>query len=129
MDSWFRKRFHGEEFIQIIDLSLLESYHSDQKFTWYAWLPQKINIFAWRAFNDRLPLLVNLANRGLDPEDSDHLLIRCPRIITIWRKVFSWWKIDFPSNISLAFIASSSSCFPLNKHSAKVFQGVCLIAL
>lgn len=126
---------------QIIDFSLFEPYLSEQKFKWNSWVPRKINIFAWLAFNDRLPVLVNLDNRGLDvdsvlcsfcsdaPEDANHLLIRCPRVLTIWRKVFSWWKIDFPSDLSLSFLASSVPCFPLNKHSAKVFQGVCLIAL
>ncbi|GKC82420.1 cysteine-rich receptor-like protein kinase [Tanacetum coccineum] len=115
-------------------------YHSEQKFKWNSWVPRKINIFAWCTFNDRLPLLVNLDNRGLDvgsvlcpfcsnaPEDANHLLT-CPRVLTIWRKVFSWWKMDFPSNLSLSLLASSVAHLPHNKAVAKVFQGVCLIAL
>ncbi|PWA65928.1 Endonuclease/exonuclease/phosphatase [Artemisia annua] len=136
--SWKRTLISGKDFTvntlsNIIDLSLFEPYHFEQNYKWNSWVPLKINIFAWRAFNNRLSLIINIDNRGLGvgsvlcpfcsntPEDANHLLIRCSRILTIWRKVFTLWKIDFPSNISLSFLASSVSCYPRNKPSAKVF--------
>ncbi|GJU56164.1 RNA-directed DNA polymerase, eukaryota, reverse transcriptase zinc-binding domain protein [Tanacetum coccineum] len=123
------KDFTVKSLSHMVDSILLEPYHSEQKFKWNSWVPRKINILAWRAFNDRLPLLVNLDNRGLDvgsvlcpfcsnaPEDANHLLTCCPLVVTIWRKVFSWWKIGFPSNLSLSLLASWVSHFPHNKDS------------
>ncbi|GKC77390.1 hypothetical protein Tco_1128164 [Tanacetum coccineum] len=37
--------------------------------------------------------------------------------------------MDFPSNLSLSLLASSAAHRPHNKVVAKIFQGVCLIAL
>ncbi|PWA63841.1 Endonuclease/exonuclease/phosphatase [Artemisia annua] len=125
------KDFTVKTLSHIIDLSLFEPYLSEQNYKWNFWVLRKINIFAWRAFNKWLPVIINIDNRGLGvgsvlcpfcsntPEDANHLLIRCSRILTIWRKVFTLWKIDFPSNVSLSFLASSVSCYPLNKPSAK----------
>ncbi|GJT70708.1 RNA-directed DNA polymerase, eukaryota, reverse transcriptase zinc-binding domain protein [Tanacetum coccineum] len=146
LDGWKWTLGSGKDFTAktlsvMVDSILLEPYHYEQKFKWNSWVPRKINIFAWRVFNDRLSLFVNLDNRGLDvgsvlcpfcsnaPEDANHLLTCCPRVLTIWRKVFSWWKMDFPSNLSLSLLASSAAHLPHNKAVVKVFQGVCLIAL
>nr|GEU99642.1 RNA-directed DNA polymerase, eukaryota, reverse transcriptase zinc-binding domain protein [Tanacetum cinerariifolium] len=60
------KDFKAKTLSVMVDSILLEPYHFEQKFKWNSWVPRKINIFAWRAFNDRLPLLLNLDNRGLD---------------------------------------------------------------
>ncbi|GJX81286.1 dolichol kinase EVAN [Tanacetum coccineum] len=89
------KDFTVKSLSHMVNSILLEPYHSEQKFKWNSWVPQKINIFAWRAFNDRLPFLVNLDNKGLDagsvlcpfcsnaPEDANQLLTSCPRVVTI----------------------------------------------
>ncbi|GJU47375.1 RNA-directed DNA polymerase, eukaryota, reverse transcriptase zinc-binding domain protein [Tanacetum coccineum] len=99
-DGWKWTLSSGKYFMvkylsHMVDSILLEPYHFEQKFKWNSKVPQKINIFAWRAFNDRLPLLVNLDNRGFDvgsvlcpfcsnaPEDVNHLLTCCPLIVTI----------------------------------------------
>ncbi|GKA47535.1 TRAF-type zinc finger domain-containing protein 1-like protein [Tanacetum coccineum] len=71
LDGWKWTLGSGKDFTEktlyvMVDSIFLEPYHSEQKFKWNSWVPRKINIFAWRAFNDRLPLLVNLDNRGLD---------------------------------------------------------------
>ncbi|GJV45051.1 RNA-directed DNA polymerase, eukaryota, reverse transcriptase zinc-binding domain protein [Tanacetum coccineum] len=108
---------------------------------WNSWIPRKINICVWRASIDRLPTRTNLISRGVnitstgcpfchnEDEYIDHCLIRCPRVITIWRKVWSWWQLDTPvsfpsfsiSDISLGTF-TNLGCPKLNKVIYGVFQ-------
>ncbi|GJZ50986.1 RNA-directed DNA polymerase, eukaryota, reverse transcriptase zinc-binding domain protein [Tanacetum coccineum] len=109
-----------------------------------SWIPRKVNIFVWRASLNRLPTRANLASRHITLASSDcpfcdikveqvvHCLIRCPRVIPIWRKIWSWWSlatpISFPS-FSITDIAmgniGSGGCM----HMRKVLNGVFQIAL
>ncbi|GKE77970.1 hypothetical protein Tco_1544090 [Tanacetum coccineum] len=67
-----------------------------------------------------------------DNEDIDHCLIRCPRVLSIWKKIWSWWHLDnpisFPSfsikDIALGNIGSRG-CYRVNK----VIHGVLQCAL
>ncbi|GJR24031.1 RNA-directed DNA polymerase, eukaryota, reverse transcriptase zinc-binding domain protein [Tanacetum coccineum] len=110
---------------------------------WNSLIPRKVNICVWRASLDRLPSRANLATRGVDlsstscpfcesvVEDIDHSLIRCPYMIKVWRKVWSWWNlgppVSFPSfsisDIALGNISSlSNTCSRLSKVMQGVFQ-------
>ncbi|GJY48687.1 RNA-directed DNA polymerase, eukaryota, reverse transcriptase zinc-binding domain protein [Tanacetum coccineum] len=76
--------------------------------TWNSWIPRKVNICVWRASINRLPTRTNLISRGVflasvlcpfcenEEEDIEHCLIRCPRVLPIWRKVWSWWHLPSP---------------------------------
>ncbi|GKE52726.1 RNA-directed DNA polymerase, eukaryota, reverse transcriptase zinc-binding domain protein, partial [Tanacetum coccineum] len=108
---------------------------------WNLWIPRKINICVWRASIDRLPTRTNLISRGVnitstgfpfchnEDEYIDHCLICCPQVITIWRKVWSWWQLDTPvsfpsfsiSDISLGTF-TNLGCPKLNKVIYGVFQ-------
>nr|GEV57275.1 RNA-directed DNA polymerase, eukaryota, reverse transcriptase zinc-binding domain protein [Tanacetum cinerariifolium] len=60
------------------------------------------NIGTW------LPTRANLISRGVplalvfcpfcenEEEGIEHCLIRCPRVMPIWRKVWSWWQLPTP---------------------------------
>ncbi|GKF46752.1 RNA-directed DNA polymerase, eukaryota, reverse transcriptase zinc-binding domain protein [Tanacetum coccineum] len=96
---------------------------------WNSLIPRKVNICVWRASLDRLPSRANLAMRGVElsstscpfcesvVEDIDHSLIRCPYVIKVWRKVWSWGNlahpVSFPSfsifDVALGNISSSSN--------------------
>ncbi|GJR56703.1 RNA-directed DNA polymerase, eukaryota, reverse transcriptase zinc-binding domain protein [Tanacetum coccineum] len=79
---------------------------------WNSWVPRKINVCIWRAYLDRLPTRVNLANKGLvlpskacplcDLEDEtiNDCLFSFSKVKTIWRKVWSWWRIDMISSLA-----------------------------
>nr|GEY47040.1 RNA-directed DNA polymerase, eukaryota, reverse transcriptase zinc-binding domain protein [Tanacetum cinerariifolium] len=75
-------------------------------------VPRKINVYTWHASLNRLPSRVNLANRGLalsskacplcdlKDETINHCLFSCYKEKTIWRKVWSWWRINMSSSLA-----------------------------
>ncbi|GJT83472.1 hypothetical protein Tco_1057814 [Tanacetum coccineum] len=90
---------------------------------------------------DRLPTRSNLVNRGLilsstccpfcdDTQDEiTHCGISCPRVLPVWRKVWSWWNLPSPAvfpSFSVADVAmgkiDSFGGSRLNKVLHGVFQ-------
>ncbi|GKC02546.1 RNA-directed DNA polymerase, eukaryota, reverse transcriptase zinc-binding domain protein [Tanacetum coccineum] len=95
------------------NLSLLmdgmDRWHVGEHHYWNSWIPRKVNICVWRAFLNRLSSRSNLASRGVVlesltclfcecvDEDLEHCMIRCPLVLLIWRKIWSWWNLDSPA--------------------------------
>ncbi|GKA87216.1 hypothetical protein Tco_0808927 [Tanacetum coccineum] len=69
-----------------------------------------------------------LWNSWIPKKEIDHCIIRCPRAIAIWRKVWSWWNLSisavFPSfsipDITIGRIKVQGS----NARTNKILQGV-----
>nr|GEZ51692.1 RNA-directed DNA polymerase, eukaryota, reverse transcriptase zinc-binding domain protein [Tanacetum cinerariifolium] len=73
---------------------------------WVKYIPIKINVFAWRAQLDHLPIISNLVRRGvvldsslcllcgLVPEDIHHVLFRCDTTKLVFRRICRWWDLD-----------------------------------
>nr|GEZ08273.1 RNA-directed DNA polymerase, eukaryota, reverse transcriptase zinc-binding domain protein [Tanacetum cinerariifolium] len=73
-----------------------------------SWIPRKVNVCVWRSSLNRLATGSNLSIRGVplasylcpfcesDVEDLDHCLINCPKVLPVWRKIWSWWCLDPP---------------------------------
>ncbi|XP_058740907.1 uncharacterized protein LOC131613238 [Vicia villosa] len=70
---------------------------------WKITIPAKIKIFTWRFFINRLPLKVQLANRGVSnltsidcifcsthPESLDHLFYQCHVTKAVWKRIYTW---------------------------------------
>lgn len=69
---------------------------------WNNFLLRKINIFIWRAMQDRLPSHLQLAIRGINlqsvecprcnctVEDLDHAIAECPTAARCWTSLFAW---------------------------------------
>ncbi|GKC96175.1 reverse transcriptase domain, reverse transcriptase zinc-binding domain protein [Tanacetum coccineum] len=87
---------------------------------WNSWVPKKVNIFIWRALKGRLPVREELDRRGIDldsllcpccnnvVESCNHTLILCNFAMSVWEKVFNWWR---GGNVSVFFIGELfSSC-------------------
>ncbi|GJZ39038.1 putative RNA-directed DNA polymerase [Tanacetum coccineum] len=111
---------------------------------WNALVPRKVNICVWRASLNRLPTRLNLSSRGVslpshlctfcetEIEDIGHCLISCPKVVPVWRKIWSWWGLPsptyFPSfsikDIALGKIGSYSCA-----KTCKVLHGVFQCAL
>ncbi|GJX03965.1 RNA-directed DNA polymerase, eukaryota, reverse transcriptase zinc-binding domain protein [Tanacetum coccineum] len=108
---------------------------------WDSWIPRKVNICVWRGSLNRLPTRINLSSRGIplvttlcpfcnnEEEDLDHCLIKCSRVLPIWKKVWSWWHLPPPStfpSFGIKDIAlgtfSSNGCLLSNKAIHGVFQ-------
>ncbi|XP_058775745.1 uncharacterized protein LOC131650019 [Vicia villosa] len=74
---------------------------------WKTTIPAKIKIFSWRFLINRLPLKVQLANRGVSsftsidcpfctnhPESLDHLFYQCHVSNAVWNRIFIWLGND-----------------------------------
>ncbi|XP_071688964.1 uncharacterized protein [Rutidosis leptorrhynchoides] len=76
-------------------------------------LPQSLGIFVWRAKRKRLPVRVELSNRGIDldsvccpmcddgVESLDHTLPLCRYAYEVWDNVYRWCGLGDFSNISV----------------------------
>ncbi|XP_052622021.1 uncharacterized protein LOC128127534 [Lactuca sativa] len=72
---------------------------------WIHDIPIKVSCFMWRAVLDRLPTATTLIRRGiqlpsptctwcgLEPEDTDHVILRCPKAMMVWEWIIRWCEI------------------------------------
>ncbi|XP_071687146.1 uncharacterized protein [Rutidosis leptorrhynchoides] len=68
------------------------------------YIPQKVNIFAWRVAQKKIPVRIELDKRGIDLntvlclicnsdiESTDHTMVHCPKIAQIWFLTLNWWN-------------------------------------
>ncbi|GJY78321.1 RNA-directed DNA polymerase, eukaryota, reverse transcriptase zinc-binding domain protein [Tanacetum coccineum] len=109
---------------------------------WNPLIPRKINIFVWRLALNRLPLLMNLDDRGLDipsvlcplcndaPESVNHLFLHCSKVKLVWFKCLSWWGVSTViHNMSVKEVIAGSFMKLLPPCLQNIFQGVCLVTL
>ncbi|XP_058741413.1 uncharacterized protein LOC131613790 [Vicia villosa] len=74
---------------------------------WKTNIPAKIKIFSWRFLINRLPLKVQLVNRGVSnrtsidcpfcsnhPESLDHLFYQCHVTKAVWNRIYMWFGND-----------------------------------
>ncbi|KAL4591173.1 hypothetical protein LXL04_004124 [Taraxacum kok-saghyz] len=90
----------------------LRKYIADQKqgdvqesFDWINWVPLKVNCFAWRLKQSRIPVMCKLANRGVnvetktcqicqqEEEEVDHTFFRCSHAVEVWNWFSSWYGL------------------------------------
>ncbi|GLT75044.1 hypothetical protein SLA2020_467970 [Shorea laevis] len=78
---------------------------------WNKSVPLKVVAFAWKALQDRIPIVDNLAKKGLRKkgeddlcalcgimlETSEHLLFSCKKAWEIWTACFAWWGFNVVS--------------------------------
>ncbi|PWA39544.1 RNA-directed DNA polymerase, eukaryota, Reverse transcriptase zinc-binding domain protein [Artemisia annua] len=93
------RKFSVQSLSTIIHDRILDSSILGRKFPWNSWIPKKVNICLWRASLDRLPSKPNVYTRGIpvssilcplcysEIELSDHCLINCPLVKSVWAKV------------------------------------------
>ncbi|KAF5772400.1 putative reverse transcriptase zinc-binding domain-containing protein [Helianthus annuus] len=109
-------------------------------FKWSSWVPNKCNIFMWRAFLDRLPTKMALARRHINIDDLscvwcedaeeniEHVLTGCAIASGVWNSLASWCNIPRP------FVFHVNDLVELHEHSRvtgikkKVLQGIIIIA-
>ncbi|XP_071712654.1 uncharacterized protein [Rutidosis leptorrhynchoides] len=96
-------RFNTRRLTEIIDDKLHGSAGSDMETMRSKLVPKSLGIFVWRAKRRRLPVRVELDNRGIDlhtvrcpvcdddVESTDHALILCKFATEVWERVFRWW--------------------------------------
>ncbi|GJU40757.1 RNA-directed DNA polymerase, eukaryota, reverse transcriptase zinc-binding domain protein [Tanacetum coccineum] len=120
-------KFKVKTLSRIIQNIMLSDSVIDEHHVWNSWVPRKVNICVCRASLNRLATRSNLVSRGINipssccplcndvEEDTEHILIKCPRVLTIWRKVWSWWHL-MPHTIFLSFNVKDIALGALNSH-------------
>ncbi|XP_071718031.1 uncharacterized protein [Rutidosis leptorrhynchoides] len=99
-------------------------------------VPKKLEVFVWRAVQGRIPVRVELDNRGIDLhsvrcpmcdddlETASHSLVFCKEAMEVWDKVFAWWGFGNMSNLSLNEICRSNCPSSTSNFGKKLWQAV-----
>ncbi|GJY64730.1 RNA-directed DNA polymerase, eukaryota [Tanacetum coccineum] len=109
---------------------------ADTPTRWIKCIPIKVNVFVWKALQDRLPTRSNLVRRNIlidslscpicdgEPEDSSHLFFRCCLARDVTRLVCRWWDLDFHSFNSYTDWQGWFKQLRLGVKSKEVLEGV-----
>nr|GEV32664.1 RNA-directed DNA polymerase, eukaryota [Tanacetum cinerariifolium] len=134
----WRWEFRVKEVRNFLDNLFLPSYADATK--WVKYIPNKINVFVWRARRDFLPTRVNLSRRGILLESSScplcltseenihHVLFGCGLAENIFRRICRWWELDWQA---LESFSDWNYWFSLIRLSSKVkalLEGVFCVA-
>ncbi|GJW19195.1 RNA-directed DNA polymerase, eukaryota, reverse transcriptase zinc-binding domain protein [Tanacetum coccineum] len=97
--------FKVKTLMSLIEEKIIRMEVGGQDTLWNKLVPKKVNIFVWRARKDRLPVRVKLDKRGIDldsilcdscndsVETCTHCLVTCDLAMSVWTKLFNWWKV------------------------------------
>ncbi|GJR42180.1 RNA-directed DNA polymerase, eukaryota, reverse transcriptase zinc-binding domain protein [Tanacetum coccineum] len=89
----------------LIEEKILHVGNVGQETLWNKLVPNKVNIFVWRALKGRLLVREELDKRGIDldsvlcaccdsaVETCALSLVLCNLAMSIWEKIFRWWKV------------------------------------
>ncbi|GJS84085.1 RNA-directed DNA polymerase, eukaryota, reverse transcriptase zinc-binding domain protein [Tanacetum coccineum] len=81
--------------------SILSGCELGKHHVWNMLVPRKVNICVWRASLNRFPSPVNLISQGVplssslypfcdnEIKDIEHSLIKCSKVLLVWRKIWS----------------------------------------
>ncbi|GJS61833.1 RNA-directed DNA polymerase, eukaryota, reverse transcriptase zinc-binding domain protein [Tanacetum coccineum] len=129
--------FSGNSARSFIDDKLLPNFDSPTR--WVKVIPIKINIFAWRVWQDKLPTRLNLSLRGIDiptilcsscntsVESTSHLFFSCPVARQVWSKVLRWWELtDSRCNTYYDWFNWLNNS-QMSKGIKDIFEGVCYV--
>nr|GEY41116.1 reverse transcriptase domain, reverse transcriptase zinc-binding domain protein [Tanacetum cinerariifolium] len=87
---------------------------------WNKLAPKKVNIFVWMALKGRLHVCVELDKKGIDldsvlccccnniMETCAHCLVTYDLAMSVWEKVFNWWKVGTVNSFSIDELFSSN---------------------
>ncbi|XP_071739899.1 uncharacterized protein [Rutidosis leptorrhynchoides] len=99
-------------------------------------VPKKLEVFVWRALQNRIHARLELYKRGIDLhsvrcplcdddlESVSHSLIFCKDAMEIWDRVFAWWGLGNMSNLSLNEICRGKCSVPVSCFGKMVWQAV-----
>ncbi|XP_071731845.1 uncharacterized protein [Rutidosis leptorrhynchoides] len=100
-------------------------------------LPQKLEVFIWRAHRNRLPVRVELDKKGIDLdsvrcpvcddvlETLDHVLLNCNFAQDVWIRLYRWWGLSFPSGINIQeLLQGNEPSFSKSSMLRKIWQAV-----
>ena len=103
---------------------------------WNSWVPKKVNIFIWRLLKGRLPVREELDRRGIDldsllcpccnnaVESCNHSFVFCNFAMSIWEKVFNWWRVGNVNVFSIGELFSSCGNVVIPNRVIRLWQAV-----
>ena len=98
------EKFVVKDLSRLVDEKWLQVNGSSQETMWNKLVPNRVNIFVWRALKGRLPVRSELDKRGINlhtllcpccddnVETINHSLLFCNMAWSIWVKIFDWLK-------------------------------------
>ncbi|XP_021974646.1 uncharacterized protein LOC110869722 [Helianthus annuus] len=111
----------------------------DHLMRWESWVPNKVNIFVWRAEMERIPTKVALINRRINiqdglcslcdagDEDVMHLFTGCGFVSGVWEAIGRWCKIGSLLAFDFKDILAIHEQVSGGKWAKKVIRGVVMI--
>nr|GEY79614.1 RNA-directed DNA polymerase, eukaryota, reverse transcriptase zinc-binding domain protein [Tanacetum cinerariifolium] len=111
--------FKVKELTRLVEERILHVESGGQETIWNKLVPKKVNIFVWRARKGRLPVRVELDRRGIDldlvlcpscnnvVESCAHSLVNCDLAMSVWEKIFRWWKLGHANAFTIDEFFSS----------------------
>ncbi|GKB63320.1 reverse transcriptase domain, reverse transcriptase zinc-binding domain protein [Tanacetum coccineum] len=112
--------FTVKELSRLVEEKILRSESSFQETLWNKLVPKKVNIFIWRALKGRIPVREELDKRGIDldtllspcydsmVESCTHCLVLCNLAMSVWEKIFKWWKVRNVNAFSIGDLFNSN---------------------
>ncbi|GJV47127.1 putative reverse transcriptase domain-containing protein [Tanacetum coccineum] len=100
--------FTVKELSRLIEDKILCSGNGGQETLWNKLVPKKVNIFPWRALRGRLPVREELDRRARSLDLA----------MSVWDKIFNWWKVGCISvfNIDELFSSNGNVNVPIYIH-------------
>ena len=109
-DKWFWSLDGSGEFSVASVRKLIDDHRMhtvSTKTRWSKVVPIKINVHAWKVKMDCLPTRFNISRRGMEidsilcpscnmaVESTSHIFFKCNIAKEIFRKIASWWDVDY----------------------------------
>lgn len=107
---------------------------------WNSWVPLKVNVFAWKALQDRLATTDNLIKRKVivgpgicsccmaSTESVDHVFTSCYVASVVWQSISSWCNIPPIFTVSIHDIFDVHKHISEKKHKRKIVQSIIMVA-
>nr|GEW86843.1 phytanoyl-CoA dioxygenase [Tanacetum cinerariifolium] len=99
-------KFSIKDLRDLIDEKTLGSTGRQFVTPWCKSIPKKVCVFIWRLYHGRFPVRTILDDIGIDlhtllcpscngvVESLDHCYVLCPKVQSLWKRVFEWWALE-----------------------------------
>ncbi|GKB75813.1 reverse transcriptase domain, reverse transcriptase zinc-binding domain protein [Tanacetum coccineum] len=130
------REFAVKELARVIEENVLRVENGGHETLWNNLVPKKVNVFVWRALRGRIPVRVELDKRDMDldsvlcpccneiVESCAHSLVTCDLAMSVWIKVFNWWKVGGVNSFTIEEVFSHGGGVNVPISLSRVWQAV-----
>ncbi|GJV19306.1 RNA-directed DNA polymerase, eukaryota, reverse transcriptase zinc-binding domain protein [Tanacetum coccineum] len=128
--------FKVKTLTSLIEEKILQGDSGGVDTIWNKLVPNKVNIFVWRVRKGRFSVRVELDRRGIDLDSvlctscinsvgsCAHCLVTCDFAMSVWSKLFNWWKVGNANIVSVDDILTHSGNVSIPTTLSYVWQAV-----